>query len=198
VAALCRKAIQEALKTLQGVGGFLKETLGTVPQDLVGYLGGDWLHVRRIENIARILEKANERMKARKAKAQEPVSLSITLPLLRAAADESRDDLQDLWARLLAAAADPSRTRSFRLAFIDAAKKMDPLDAGVLQAIHGQRGDRVTAEDENIVAASLHVSRDEVAVSVSNLYKLGHIIDLNTQTKLISPFGREFSRAVSG
>jgi hypothetical protein len=59
-------------------------------------------------------------------------------------------------------------------------------------------GDRVTAEDENIVAASLHVSRDEVAVSVSNLYKLGHIIDLNTQTKLISPFGREFSRAVSG
>jgi hypothetical protein len=92
------------------------------------------------QSDARILEKANERMKARKAKAQEPVSLSITLPLLRAAADESRDDLQDLWARLLAAAADPSRTRSFRLAFIDAAKKMDPLDAGVLQAIHGQRG----------------------------------------------------------
>jgi hypothetical protein len=40
------KAIQEALKTLQRTGGFLKETLGTVPQDLVGYLGGDWLRVR--------------------------------------------------------------------------------------------------------------------------------------------------------
>jgi len=36
------KAIQEALKTLQGFGGFLRETFGTVPQDLVGLLGGDW------------------------------------------------------------------------------------------------------------------------------------------------------------
>jgi hypothetical protein len=29
-------ATNEALKALQGFGGFLKETLGTVPQDLVG------------------------------------------------------------------------------------------------------------------------------------------------------------------
>jgi hypothetical protein len=34
------KAIQEFLKTLQGMGSFLKETLGTVPGNLVGYLGG--------------------------------------------------------------------------------------------------------------------------------------------------------------
>jgi hypothetical protein len=192
------KAIQEALQTLQGVGGFLKETLGTVPQDLVGYLGGDWLRVRRVENIARILEKANERMKARKAKAQEPVSLSITLPLLRAAADESRDELQDLWARLLAAAADPSRAGSFRLAFIDAAKKMDPLDAAVLHVAQADRGGRISGEDQNSTAASLHVSRDEVDVSASNLEKLGCVLEVNTQTKVISPFGREFLRTVSG
>ena len=41
------KAIQEALKTLQGVGGFPKETFGTMPQDIVGLLGGDYLKVRR-------------------------------------------------------------------------------------------------------------------------------------------------------
>ncbi len=35
------KAIQEAIKALQGVGGFLKQILGTVPEDLVGYFGGD-------------------------------------------------------------------------------------------------------------------------------------------------------------
>jgi hypothetical protein len=39
------RAIQEALKTLQGFGGFLRETFGTVPEDLVGVLGGDWLKV---------------------------------------------------------------------------------------------------------------------------------------------------------
>src|SRR5215467_15229953 len=94
------KAFQEALKTLQGIGGFLRETFGTIPEDLVGYLGGDWLRVRRFENIVRLLDKFRERLEAGKAKIEEPVSLSIALPLFRAAADESRDELQDLWARL--------------------------------------------------------------------------------------------------
>jgi hypothetical protein len=41
------KAIQEALKVLQGLGSFLDKVLGDVPQNLVNYLGGDWLRVRR-------------------------------------------------------------------------------------------------------------------------------------------------------
>jgi hypothetical protein len=52
----------------------------------------------------------------------EPPSLSLLLPILVAAAEESRDELQDLWARLLAAAADPSRARSFRIQFIETVK----------------------------------------------------------------------------
>jgi hypothetical protein len=52
------KAIQEALKTLRGLGGFLRETFGTIPEDLVGLLGGDRLKVLRAENLARILDKA--------------------------------------------------------------------------------------------------------------------------------------------
>ena len=59
-------AVQEGFKTLQGFGGFLRETLGTVPEDLVGYLGGDWLRVRRFENLLRLLDKFRERLKARK------------------------------------------------------------------------------------------------------------------------------------
>jgi hypothetical protein len=109
------KAAQEAFKTLQGIGGFLRKTLGTVPEDLVGYLGGDWLRARRFENVVRLLEKLKERIEARKTKVEEPISLSVALPLFRAAADESRDELQDLWARLLAAAADPARADHFRL-----------------------------------------------------------------------------------
>ena len=89
------KAIQEALKTLRGFGGFLENTFGTVPQDLVGLLGGDWLKVRRAENLARILDKTKERLRARRVETSEAASLSITLPILIAAADESRDELQD-------------------------------------------------------------------------------------------------------
>ena len=42
---------QEILKTLRGLGSFIGQALGSTPEDLVGYLGGDWLRVRRAENL---------------------------------------------------------------------------------------------------------------------------------------------------
>jgi hypothetical protein len=84
---------EQAKKALQGSGGFLKKTFGTVPEDIVGLLAGDWLKVRRAENIARMAEKAKERLKARGVETSEPASLSLTLPIFEAAADESRDEL---------------------------------------------------------------------------------------------------------
>jgi abortive infection alpha-like protein len=197
------KAIQQAIKALRGLGGFLEKTFGTVPQDVVGLLGGDWLKVRRAENIARIVQKAKERLEARHVETPEPASLSLALPLLVAAADESRDELQDLWARLLAAAADPARASRFRLAFIEAVKSMDPLDAGVLQASQAQHGGAMGDQVRNRLAEALHVSRDEVDISIFNLKKLGLVLPSPAfnpspyDALAISPFGREFLRAVS-
>lgn len=91
------KAAQEALKALQGFGSFLRETFGTVPEDVVALLGGNWLKVRRAEQLVRMLEKARARLRARKVTPEWP-SPSLLLPLLIAAADESRDELQDIWA----------------------------------------------------------------------------------------------------
>jgi hypothetical protein len=190
------KAIQEALKTLQGFGGFLKETFGTVPQDLVGLLGGDWLKVRRAENLVRILEKARERLRAKRVNAPEPASLSLALPILVAAADESRDELQDLWARLLAAAADPARAKSFRIRFIEVVKKMDPLDAAVLNYVK-EAGGGVTGQIRNEAAAKLDTSRDEVDVSIANLEKLELMHSASPVSSMLSPFGRELLRTLS-
>lgn len=196
------KAISEALKVLQGLGGFLKETFGTVPQDLVGLLGGDWLRVRRAENAAKIFEMVQQRLRARGVHAAEPASLSLVLPMVAAAADESRDELQDLWARLLAAAADPNRSKFFRLAFIDAAKRMDPLDAAVLRQAH-LINQIITGGGRDRLTKDLHVSRDEVEVSLANLSKLGLMDTLPPQAQpaqgnlAMSSFGREFLRAVS-
>jgi hypothetical protein len=159
------KALDQALKTLQGLGGFLKETFGTVPGDLVGLLGGDWLKVRRLENFARIVEKARKRLKARHVDAPEPPRLAILLPLVIAAADEEGDELQDIWARLLAAAADPARAKSFRLAFVDTVKKMDPLDAVVMEQVVRS----VHIINVANLAKQLSVSQDEIEVSLENL-----------------------------
>ena len=40
---------QEILKTFRGLGSFVEKALGSTPEDLIAYLGGDWLRVRRAE-----------------------------------------------------------------------------------------------------------------------------------------------------
>jgi hypothetical protein len=192
------KAIQEALKTLRGIGGFLKQTFGTVPEDMIGLLGGDWLKARRMENFARIAGKAQRRLKLRNITSTIPPRLPILLPLVNAAADEEDDELQDLWARLLAAAADPARAKSFRAAFVNAAKKMDPLDAAALKALptsHFNLGMYRSLSEQ------LGVSTDEIEISIDNLLSLGFVRpfgDVTSPTyRLVSPFAREFLRAIN-
>ena len=186
---------QEALKALGAVGRFLREVIGTYPEDLVGYyLGGDWLKVRRAENLSRMIEELQHLLRARNVKPDSP-SISIALPLLIAAADESRDELRSIWARLLAAAADPARAKSFRIQFIEVVKQMDPLDAAVLDATH--RRQRVTAELTNELAIESKMNRDEVEISLDNLARLGLVTANPSRIFHISAFGREFLRAIS-
>jgi hypothetical protein len=188
------EAFKEALKTLQGAGGFLREMLGTVPEDLVGLLGGDWLKARRAENIIRILVKAHLRLERGGIK-PEPASLSISLPILRAAADESRDELQDLWASLLAAAADPNRSNSFRNGFIDVIKKMDPLDAAILKIAQSFPAD-IDRNVRDTIVKQLQCGRDAVAVSFLNLEKLGLLEKKSSSGRSLTPLGREFLRTL--
>lgn len=54
------------------------------------------------------------------------------------AQEESREELAELWARLLANAMDPNMN-SVRQSFIDAVKRMDPLDAVVLRYIYERK-----------------------------------------------------------
>jgi hypothetical protein len=188
------KAVQEALKTLQGVGGYLREILGTVPEDVVALLGGNLLKVKRAENLIRTLAKAHEKLKRDGIKA-EPASLSLGLPILIAAADESREELQDLWAKLLAAAADPARATSFRLAFIETVKLMDPLDASVLsraQAINKI----VDGGVRNQIAQELKASQDQIEISIENLITLRLMAFVHQPQATVTPFGREFLRAI--
>src|SRR6266699_393351 len=90
---------QEGLKALRGLGAFFEKALGGVPEDLVGYLGGDWLRVRRAENIAHLLVEVRERLANLGVEDARPASLSVALPILKGAADEDRDELVALWAR---------------------------------------------------------------------------------------------------
>jgi hypothetical protein len=183
----------QAVKPLQRFEEVLEKTFGTAPQNVVALLGDDGSKVRRAENLARIVDKASDILKARRIKVTEPASLSIVEPILLAAAPESRDELQDIWARLLAAAADPVRAKAFRNTFIQVAKQMDLLDAAVLDIARLANGP-ITEESRNDFATQLHALRDEVDISLVNLVKL-ELLTGSPKVE-ISPLGREFLRAV--
>jgi hypothetical protein len=166
---------------------------------LVGILGGDWLMVRRAENLAQIVRRAKEHLDARGTKPIEPPTLSLTLPLMIAAADESRNELKEIWASLLAAAVDPARQKSFRHLFIEIAKGLDPLDAILLKALQKKPRNMQLEQMLNWIRElphNLKMSHDEFAVSCLNLESLRLIINAQQHNMTITPLAREFLRAI--
>ncbi|MCO6763715.1 DUF4393 domain-containing protein, partial [Streptomyces sp. EL5] len=59
----------------------------------------------------------------------------IALDILEAAQDETRDELKELWARLLANAMDATPQKNVRIEFITVLKQLNPLDALILQRL---------------------------------------------------------------
>jgi hypothetical protein len=125
---------------------------------------------------------------------------SLAIPIIIAAADESRDELLDIWAALLAAAADPSKSASFRLKFIEVAKQLDPLDASVLHQVEKQK--LADFENLNKISSPLKRRDDEVSVSLTNLELLGLVARAglpstsNYRYSSATALGRELMRAV--
>ena len=113
-----------------------------------------------------------------------------------AAADENRDELQDIWAALLAAAADRTRNKSFRLKFIQIARLLDPVDAELMRQLDF-RGGRLTGEGRNELAELLKRNRDEIDVSIRNVRDLGLADESSNGVVTLSALGREFLRAIS-
>jgi hypothetical protein len=179
---------------LQGFGGFLRETFGTLPQDVVGLLGGDYLKVKRAENLFQMFEKAKKRIEDKHV-VEPDAPLSLVIPIMIAAADESRDELQDLWAALMAAVVDPDRKGFFRLKFIEIAKRMDPLDAPVLDRL-GRFNHPVDHQHRTEIVKALGVTLDQVLVSIANLEDLGMVATGTSFTNTVQPLGREFLRAI--
>jgi hypothetical protein len=150
---------------------YIGRVFGTVPEDAVGFVIGDPLHTIRTVAAAYYDSKVREFHERRAVKETQAVSLSVGIPLLRAAYDESRPVLQDIWAALIAAAMEPERASRVRMSFIDTVKRFDPLDALVLRERHGRPGD-LHPDASQFLANLLQVSVDEVFISIENLKNL--------------------------
>jgi hypothetical protein len=158
------KATGEIVKAAGGVGSYLARVFQSIPDNVLGLMVGDWLdhkrrrHLAELEaNTARILQGiAPERL--------TEASPSVLIPLLQAAVDEARPELQALWTALLANAM-VDDGRKVRRDFFDTVGKMEPADAFIFNAA----GDFAPGNVNNPGAIRQHIAEKARQASMSDI-----------------------------
>ncbi len=176
---------------------YMGRVLGTIPQDAVGLVIGDPLHFVRSAIAAKYDQMLSSILSQRNVKETQPVTPSLAIPLLRAAYDEGRPELQALWAALLASAMDPTRVGRVRLSFIETLKRFDPLDAVVLKKRYELQGD-IKPNAVVGIAHMLHQPESEIEISVDNLTVLNCTFKTNATVRFdITNYGRSLVQVCS-
>jgi hypothetical protein len=196
------KAAEESAKTAGKGLEIVHDTGGYLRGDLVGVAGGAWLH----EIHARLRDKLRRRTEQilRERDVQDVIELSpnMAVALIAGAQEEGREELMELWARLLANAMDPS-LNTVRHSFIATVTNMDPVDAVVLRYIHekniasvlrGQQEDESKSTGVRNIATVIGRRSDEVEVSLRHLQDL-LLFDYANNTWVVNAISREFLRA---
>jgi hypothetical protein len=187
---------QETVKALAGAARYFADVIGDLPKDLVGLLVGDRVKAARHKRIAKLWDDTKDHLQQQGVAEPEAPNPKLAFPILAAAADETSDELQALWARLLAASMNPARSNSVRIRFAEAVKRLDPLDARLLEYLR-KNGGTVPGNKQQDVANIMSVSLDEFMVSFENLVEVGFAKQYNTTTSGLMPLGREFLRVVA-
>jgi len=125
------KTPAEIIKAAGGVGSYLAHILGSVPDNLLGLGVGDWLHHKRKRHLAILGQNIRWLLEIRETERITEPNPAVLIPLLQAAADEAEEELQAMWAGLLANAM-LDGGRRVRADYIEVLRKLAPRDASVL------------------------------------------------------------------
>src|SRR5579872_7200682 len=92
----------EIVKAAGGFGSYLARIFQSIPDDVLGLLVGDWLQHKRRRHLAVLEVNTANILEGIAAEGFSEPSPSVVIPLLQAAVDEGRPELQAMWAALLA------------------------------------------------------------------------------------------------
>ena len=136
------KAVQEVAKTTDSaieagreLASFLNRVLGNPIADAVGLTLSDPIRAARIIALDWYNRRVKEILAKRDLKKLQGATPRIALEILEAAQDETRDELRELWAQLIANAMDVDAHKYVRIEFVEVLRQLNPLDALVLQRL---------------------------------------------------------------
>ena len=190
------KTTGEIVKAAGGLGSYLARVFQSVPDNVLGLMVGDWLDHKRRRHLAVLEANTAHILEGIAADRLTEPSPSVLIPLLQAAVDEGRPELQALWAALLANAM-VDGGRKVRRDFFDAVKAMEPADALVLDAMNRPEAMEVAGRDLGRILDGLHkwaakadISDVELEVSLDKLVALRCLRRNNFDQPMLAPFGR--------
>src|SRR6266566_1420752 len=134
------KAVQETAKTVrtgleatQQLGRFVSR-ITTEPLETVMGILSDKLQFMRWERKLRLAKRGREILNQRGIQGSlRPIPYKLALPIVEHASLEDNDELQDLWANLLASAVDPKFEGLIRSAYIDIIRQLEVVDVHLLR-----------------------------------------------------------------
>ncbi|WP_415879467.1 Abi-alpha family protein [Methylomonas sp. TEB] len=204
------KATHQGLNTLEKAGGYLATLIGGSLEQAIGIFE-DKLKYSRWERNIRLLDKAHEFLSNRSISCpSRPVPLKILIPLLEAGSIEDDDEIQDIYAQILANSADKSFKLTIKRTYIDVLQNLSCLEIDILRKLYSFNfEDTWTVGVWTTNFPSLELTQPskcenlrppkDVEIALANMYRLGLINREGTYTgceiySLVKPtlFGKEF------
>jgi hypothetical protein len=182
------KAIEEGAKVTGKVLDLVKDSAQPIA-NIYGLLIGDQIEAARHRRLDAIARRTKRILHERDLSETAEVAEQIAIPLLEAAQGEPREEMQELWARLLANAMDPARRDDVRPEFIAVLKQFHPVDAVILKEMGALRGEGWITRKQ--MAELTGLRGDSVAVSLRNLTSQGCLDQHESGPWTISDFGAE-------
>ncbi|MGJ5136866.1 Abi-alpha family protein [Bradyrhizobium oligotrophicum] len=179
---------------------FINRVFGRPLEDATGMLVGDPLRAARVLSQDWIARRVTKILHARNLRDEDsqPVPPNIAIPILEAAQDETREELMEIWARLLANAMDPNRSSTVRLEFIHTIRQLNPLDARLLAELHASP--QMSPNSRDYLAQRFKIATEEIEVSAQYLVKFDciEISQSDVANYRMRPYGKLLLRACHG
>jgi len=148
------KATGKAIPSIEKLGHFLYRVIGEPVELLSGTFITDPLKEYRVRRLSRLQCETEAVLARRGSDGTRKVPPKTSVPLLENASLEDDDDLQILWARLLASAMDNNEPE-VDAAFPEVLKSLNPKDVGILNGLSdGSMKFTVSATHDTYVMAA--------------------------------------------
>ncbi|MBK1855749.1 DUF4393 domain-containing protein [Verrucomicrobiaceae bacterium 5K15] len=180
VAKVGNTAIEAAVK----LGTFLAEATNE-PRHLMVNIVTERLKYICYQQQQSLLNKLNAQVSRRGIQGNiRIVSPKLAIPIIEYATLEENDQLQSIWAELLATAMDPNHLGEIRSAFIDIIRQLEVIDANILSESYSEYSNISRERVHGQAPSASWVSPTEYEIDLTTLHSHGNTRSLEFEASI--------------